>query len=371
MRLFILFFILFNSTFLNSQIRPAQQSNNIKPYELPYDNIYNALSSRQEKYSQNLKFATSLLDWINELQNEDVDEQFLEDIADVYFKIADLKDKDFSLYTYELNVYESEIKNSIDKFNSRVAAINAKNNAIYQIKKDFQDDNYSLVISRATYLLSEDPFNYELLVLRALSYAETMQYDKAINDYTRLLVEDNDNILIINSIGMLYLEKNDTVNALKTFQTSLMKSELNEDALFYLGYINAKTNSSLAKEYYMKLLKFFPDHSMGNNNLGYIYLKEGNLEYAITLINYAISSNNNNYYAYDSRGEYYFLKKMYVEAILDFNKAIDLAELGNSYLIRGRCKYRLGDKIGACTDWSKAGEKNEIKAFDFIKQYCN
>jgi len=30
----------------------------------------------------------------------------------------------------------------------------------------------------------------------------------------------------------------------------------------------------------------------------------------------------------------------------------------------------LGDKNGACLDWSKAGELGYIEAYDAIKEYC-
>ena len=40
------------------------------------------------------------------------------------------------------------------------------------------------------------------------------------------------------------------------------------------------------------------------------------------------------------------------------------------YYNRGIAKYGLGDKEGACRDWSKAGELGNPLAYDTIKQLC-
>jgi len=42
-----------------------------------------------------------------------------------------------------------------------------------------------------------------------------------------------------------------------------------------------------------------------------------------------------------------------------------------AYDNRGYAKYSLGDKDGACLDWSKAGELGYSDAYDAIKKYCN
>ncbi len=39
-------------------------------------------------------------------------------------------------------------------------------------------------------------------------------------------------------------------------------------------------------------------------------------------------------------------------------------------IIEGVAKLDLGDKQGACLDWSKAGELGYEKAYDAIKEEC-
>ena len=40
------------------------------------------------------------------------------------------------------------------------------------------------------------------------------------------------------------------------------------------------------------------------------------------------------------------------------------------FITEDNAKYNLGDKEGACLDWSKAGELGVMKAYEMIKKYC-
>ena len=43
----------------------------------------------------------------------------------------------------------------------------------------------------------------------------------------------------------------------------------------------------------------------------------------------------------------------------------------SAYNNRAFSKLRLGDKNGACLDWSKAGELGYYDAYELINEYCN
>ncbi len=61
----------------------------------------------------------------------------------------------------------------------------------------------------------------------------------------------------------------------------------------------------------------------------------------------------------------------YKEAIVDFNKSI---ELNNNYdmpfLMRGKCKYKLNDKAGACGDFKKAQSLGNTDAITLVRSLC-
>jgi tetratricopeptide (TPR) repeat protein len=64
-------------------------------------------------------------------------------------------------------------------------------------------------------------------------------------------------------------------------------------------------------------------------------------------------------------------------AINDLSKALeyvighDDTEIYPIYFVRGVCKLVIGDKNGACLDWSKSGELGYAKAYESIRDYCN
>ena len=62
----------------------------------------------------------------------------------------------------------------------------------------------------------------------------------------------------------------------------------------------------------------------------------------------------------------------YKGAIADYTKAIlrDPKD-GESYLSRGYAKILIKDKVGACKDFSKAGELGQDRAYEEINKNCN
>ena len=109
--------------------------------------------------------------------------------------------------------------------------------------------------------------------------------------------------------------------------------------------------------------------------------------------------------AYLSRGSVKFILQDFEAAIVDFNTAIDLAEkeieacnkrgnvktiledhkgatkefnkaasmkpiLAESLFNRGNVKYFLDDKEGCCEDLQKAGDLGFLKAYNYIRKYC-
>lgn len=75
---------------------------------------------------------------------------------------------------------------------------------------------------------------------------------------------------------------------------------------------------------------------------------------------------------YNNRGVNKFATGDYKNALLDYNKAIELNPKDASvYYNRGFAKANLGIVNEACLDWSKAGEMGYWKAYDTIKKYCN
>lgn len=55
----------------------------------------------------------------------------------------------------------------------------------------------------------------------------------------------------------------------------------------------------------------------------------------------------------------------------EYNKVSEIKpSLAKAYYVRGNIKYFMGDTEGSCTDLIKSGELGYLKAYTYIKQYC-
>lgn len=89
-------------------------------------------------------------------------------------------------------------------------------------------------------------------------------------------------------------------------------------------------------------------------------------------INQAIYLNPNLAGVYSIRGTIKFSNEDFLDAINDFNKALEKdPEDVYAYFNRAVAQYNIGLKENACKDWQKAGELGNYKAFRYISRYCN
>lgn len=104
---------------------------------------------------------------------------------------------------------------------------------------------------------------------------------------------------------------------------------------------------------------------------GYIYGEENKYREAILDFNSALKINPNNYSALDGKARTKRVLGDYKGSILIWNKLIKIfPENSEYYFDRGKAKFLLNDLIGACADFSKAGDLGEIEAFELLKTYC-
>jgi tetratricopeptide (TPR) repeat protein len=76
--------------------------------------------------------------------------------------------------------------------------------------------------------------------------------------------------------------------------------------------------------------------------------------------------------AYSNRGQCKYNLGKNQEAILDFDKAINInSNLSFAYLLRGAAKIRLKQQSGGCSDLRKALELGDEKASGLIEKLCN
>ena len=67
----------------------------------------------------------------------------------------------------------------------------------------------------------------------------------------------------------------------------------------------------------------------------------------------------------------FYVKENYRSALYFYDKAVCYMPKDKSaLLIRGMCKYQLGDKKGACTDWNRIKTLGGMESDSFLNSFC-
>lgn len=99
---------------------------------------------------------------------------------------------------------------------------------------------------------------------------------------------------------------------------------------------------------------------------GHDFLKSGELDKALECYKQALTEHPNNPDIYSDRGVVYLHKKQQVEAINDFNKALELQpEYGFRYAARAYARDFFGDTEGAIADYERAIELDPEDAVSY------
>ena len=128
---------------------------------------------------------------------------------------------------------------------------------------------------------------------------------------------------------------------------------------------------SLALADASSLIKLEPGNKLGYFTRGMAYFRLNQPEKSLDDYNKSLAIDPNSAFALDARGSllYNFFQR-YQEAITDFNKAIQISPLGNSYLNRSKCYYQLGEMEKAKADAIMAIQKG-VTVPDSYRQLLN
>lgn len=169
--------------------------------------------------------------------------------------------------------------------------------------------------------------------------------------------------------------------AIADASTAINNSEKNEIATLYFmramskaelkDYYGANSDFDYLIDNYSKLN--YKENSLATllNNKAYNLVLLKDYKSAKSIVDKAISLDNKIDYIWDTKGELEFYLGNYNESVRAMTNSLNITPRGNSFLYRGISYLKLGNKIEACKDLSKAGEMGEDKAYEFIKSSCN
>ncbi|MBU0517636.1 glycosyltransferase family 39 protein [bacterium] len=137
------------------------------------------------------------------------------------------------------------------------------------------------------------------------------------------------------NLGNTYLEKKDYPNALKQFQQAAQLNSFSARpfsgagiALLNLGRIDE------AKEQFLKAFNFDPIHVQTNNNLGQLYLREGNLDQALRHFSISLQQDSTQIFALKGAADTYLQMQDYEAAAGFYQRAYQAGAADKQLLSR-------------------------------------
>jgi tetratricopeptide (TPR) repeat protein len=200
---------------------------------------------------------------------------------------------------------------------------------------------------------------------RGIYLLNTEKYQDALSDFTKTMELEPDHVKSYFNRGVVYLHEGMYDESLADFnmaaalrnKTTITPAEL-KNGQMPKGYINIDDLNKNILHVYV---------NRGNDNL---HAKK--FDEALVDFNKAMEIDPAFAEGYYNRGIVYYNTKKYAEAIADYSKAIELkTNYPEAYFNRGLANYYSGKKQPACLDFQQAKTLGLAKASETIKDMCN
>lgn len=290
-----------------------------------FDELAVAAMSLQKRYEANQQYLYDLKKWILELKPQIVEQQFLKRLDKEYKDLTDIEDGDLARATKYLKQTENAVREIISDYNVWVNQQNSQS----QTSSNYNQNNNS----KQSY--AEKGFELQ----------QNGEFADAVYNYTQHLKTDQNNTDVL-------------------FLRAMCKSELGDRFGAINDYDKIIEMEGKVKPNVYKMSTVY-------NNKAYCLVGLKNYKEALPLVNKALDMDKSEAYIWDTRGELYYHIGEYEKSVKDMDKAISIQENANSFYFRGLSNLKLNKKSKACSDFSKAGELGESKAYEEITKNCN
>ena len=335
--------------------------------------IANALAKRQAAYDNNEAYIDNLIQWTYKLKSETNDKQFISIMNMRYTTLRSFDGKDLSLLGREIRLVELQIREDIEDYNNRIKT--EYDPVIYWEKaQDFFDkQEYVLAIQQLNLVINLSPNHAESYLIRGYSYNAIGNKFAAIEDYNMYIQLRPTEPKGYRYRGWTKFYQKDYMGAMADFNKQIQLSPDSYEGYYNRGSVKSELNDhSGAIKDYQKSVDLNPNFSMAYNNMAWSKYILKRYKEALIDVNKAIELDNTNYVAFDSRADIKFSLKDYEGCIDDCNRTLSLnPNTANAFFLKGRAKYRQGNKKIACDYWSQAGELGKAEAYEYISTYCN
>ncbi len=165
-------------------------------------------------------------------------------------------------------------------------------------------------------------------------------YNRAIEDFDKVLALQPDNVDTLIARGNAYSQIGDNGRALADLDRAIQLAPDNAQAYVIRGLANNRRDQKqLAMQDYETALKITPRYPQALANRAALLSEEGRYGQAISDLDESIKADSDNPVAYYNRGYAYFARHEYDKALADYDMAIKL-EPGMGRAYNNRCLIR-------------------------------
>jgi tetratricopeptide (TPR) repeat protein len=165
-------------------------------------------------------------------------------------------------------------------------------------------------------------------------------YNRAIEDFDKVLVLQPDNVDALIARGNAYSQIGDNGRALADLDRAIQLAPENPQAYVVRGLANnRRVRKQLAMQDYEAALKIAPRYPQALANRAALLSEEGRYDQAIADLDDSLKADPDNPVAYYNRGYAHFARHEYEKALADYDAAIKLEpDMGRAY--NNRCLVR-------------------------------
>lgn len=231
------------------------------------------------------------------------------------------------------------------------------------LTKGKRDSTYYAILDEYGYYFSDAPAKWDTMLYASKDFEKPLSQSPSIRQVTYRTPYER---------GIFYLSEDKLDKALQNFNKAL-----EDDPYLAEGYLQRAKTQTLKGQFkeaikdYNKALRLQPSYGEVYFFRANTYLIINELFAALMDFNRTLKIAPNNAEAYFGRARTHGHLKNYKLALRDYDQALELKpSLTKVYLYRGILHQKAGFIEKACQDWEKAMEKQDKKATELWKKYC-
>ncbi len=212
----------------------------------------------------------------------------------------------------------------------------------------YQLTNYTDCVRDMSKVIAYDDTFQPAYMMRGTAYYSLQFYQKAFADYQKAVELNPKDKISLNNMGLIMEQENKNEEALKYYNLALeidpnyKSAKNNRDAIQKIAAKSSQKTEQSTNNAHALLVKADAE------------LEKRDYQNAIALLDEAIQNNRNFRDAYEKRGWAKSRLGEYEQAIIDFNRALELGANKTIYNKSGWAKYKLGWYEEAIADFDQA-----------------